>query len=133
MGSHRLSLNLLPGNFAVCRLPAKEPVPAWAVGDFVSITRTPEELSVVCHEDLVPAGVRSERGWRCLQVRGTLDFALVGVLASLVGPLAEAGVSVFAVSTFDTDLLLIKDASSARAIEALRAAGHEVRSDVQPG
>jgi len=95
-------------------------------GSFVTVTRTADELSVVCAEDAVPAGVRTQGGWRCLRVAGTLDFALVGVLAALLGPLAEAGVPVFCVSTFDTDYLLLQDADLPRAAAALTAAGHRV-------
>jgi hypothetical protein len=98
MSAPELSLTLLSGTYAICRLPAGTTVPAWAAGDFVSLTRTAEELSIICRQDAVPEGVRREAGWRCLRVAGTLDFALVGVLAALVAPLAEAGVSVFAVS-----------------------------------
>src|SRR5262245_32347522 len=88
MGNHRLSLVTLPDAFAVGRLPAGAPVPAWATGEFVSITRTADELSVVCREGAVPEGVRRETGWRCLRVAGTLGLSLVGVLASLALPLA---------------------------------------------
>jgi hypothetical protein len=124
---HQLTLVLLPGAFAVCGLDPNEAVPSWATrGTFVSVTRTPNELSVVCREEDVPEGVRCERGWRCLQVPGPLDFSLVGVLASLLTPLAEAGVSVFALSTFDTDYLLVREADLERAERALRTAGHEV-------
>ncbi len=116
----------LEGTFAVCRLDPDSPLPGWASGPFVSVTRTADELSVVCLEEGVPDGVRCERGWRCLRVAGALDFALVGVLASLLGPLADAGVSAFAVSTFDTDYLLVKDGDYGRAVDALRRAGHGV-------
>jgi hypothetical protein len=126
MQRHPLDLVLLPGPYAICRLPADADSPAWAVGEFVSVTRTAEELSVVCREEAVPQGVRREGGWRRLRVAGTLDFALVGVLASLLAPLAEADVSVFAVSTFETDYLLVREADLARATEALGAAGHRV-------
>ncbi len=123
----RLTLSVLPGTFAVCRLPADEPIPAWAGGAFVSVTRTADELSVVCADEAIPEGVRHEGGWRCLKAHGPFDFALVGVLVSLLAPLAEVGVGVFAASTFDTDYVLVKDADLGRAVEALRAAGHEVR------
>jgi hypothetical protein len=123
-----LSLIILPDTFAVCRLPVDSPVPAWVTGEFVSITRTTDELSIVCRADAVPEGSRCERGWRCLRVDGTLDLSLVGVLASLAVPLAEAGVTMFAVSTFDTDYLLVKDAQLARATDVWRTAGHRVRS-----
>jgi len=123
----RLTVVPLEGAYAVCRLAADAPLPAWAAGGpFLSITRTADELSVVCRQAVVPEGVRCERGWRCLRVAGTLDFSLVGVLASLLGPLADAGVSVFAVSTFDTDYLLVKEEYLAAAVEVLRRAGHSV-------
>jgi hypothetical protein len=128
--SHRLRLVLLNGAFAVCRLAPDAPIPSWACGgSFASITRTAEELSVVCHEGAIPVGVQCERGWRCLRVVGTLDFSLVGVLASLVGPLAEAGVSVFVTSTFDTDYLLLKEEKLEAGVEALLRAGHAVERD----
>jgi uncharacterized protein len=120
-----MRLLLLPGRFAVCRLAPDAPVPAWAVaGPLSSVTRTEDELSVVCAEVQVPDGVRGEPGWRALRVAGTLDFGLVGVLKALVTPLAEAGISVFALSTFDTDYLLLRDLEGGAA--ALEAAGHEV-------
>jgi hypothetical protein len=122
------SLVSLHGTFAVCRLAADAPVPAWAAGGpFASITRTADELSVVCRQEAVPDGVTCERGWRCLRVAGVIDFAAVGVLAALVVPLAGAGISVFAVSTFDTDYLLVKEHDLPRAVEVLRRAGHAVR------
>jgi hypothetical protein len=123
-----LNLVLLPDTFAVCRFPADSPVPAWATGDFLSITRTPNELSLVCRESAVPEGIWCARGWRCLRVTGTLDLSLVGVLASLAVPLAEAGVSVFAVSTFDTDYLLVKEADLAKGTAALHRVGHSLRA-----
>lgn len=123
------TLLVLGGTFAVCRLGKSAAVPAWAAGDFLSVTRTAEELSVVCPEAAVPEGVRCERGWRCLRVAGTVPFSAVGVLASLAGPLAAAGVSLFAVSTFDTDYLLVKDDDMERAVGALRGAGHVVSAE----
>jgi hypothetical protein len=128
MTRHHLTLDLLEGTFAVCRLPADSPIPAWSAGGpFVSISRTDDELSLVCREGAVPEGVRCERGWRCLRVAGTPDLSLVGVLASLLGPLAAAGITVFVVSTFDTDYLLVKEPALQRAAEVLRGAGHAVR------
>ena len=121
-----LSLKLLPGRLAVCRLGPDSPFPGWASGAVTSLTRTPDELSVVCAEDAVPDGVRAERGFRCLAVAGPLSFAAIGVIASLSSVLAEAGVSLFVLSTFDTDLLLVRQAFLTQAAAALRAAGHEV-------
>jgi hypothetical protein len=124
--THRLLLNVLPESYAVCRLAAGEPFPAWAAGGFVSLTRTTDELSVVCRQGLPPEGVRREEGWRLLRVSGPLDFSLIGVLASLLAPLAEAGVGVLAISTFDTDHLLVREEGLGRAVQALRHAGHQV-------
>jgi hypothetical protein len=119
----------LPGNFGVCRLPPDDPLPAWATGGlFLSVTRTADELSIVCREESIPEYVRCERGWRCLRVSGTLDFSLIGVLASLVGPLADASLSVFVVSTFDTDYVLVKEQDLRRAIDVLRRHGHSIVS-----
>ena len=110
---------------AVCRLGGADPIPGWAVqGAFFSITRTTEELSVVCPENLVPVDVRAETGWRALRVAGVIDFSVTGVLAGLTAPLAEAGISVFALSTYNTDYLLVKEHDLGRAIEVLRDAGH---------
>jgi hypothetical protein len=124
---HHLRLQLLDPVFAVCRLAHDAPVPPWAAaGPFLALTRTEDELSVVCRRDAVPEGVRCEPGWRCLRVAGPMAFSLVGVLASLLTPLAEAGVSVFAVSTFDTDYVLLKEDDLVRALAALRQAGHSL-------
>src|SRR5205085_13631 len=102
--AQQLTLLVLEDTFTVCRLGRDTPIPPWATsGGFFSISRTPEELSVVCHQDAVPEGILSERDWRCLRVAGTIPFSVVGVLAALTTALAQAGVSVFAVSTFDTD------------------------------
>lgn len=117
----------VPGTFAVCRLPADSPIPGWATdGEVWTVARTPNEFSVVCRQDAVPAGVTSEQGWRCLRVVGAMPFTLVGVLASLTAPVARAGVGVFAFSTFDTDYLLVKSGNLTAAVAALRAAGHAV-------
>ena len=122
---HRLTL--LPDTFAVCRLEPQDAIPAWAMaGSFSSITRTTEELSIVCDQAVVPDGVRCERDWRCFKLAGPIPFTMVGVLASLVTPLADAGISVFAISTFDTDYVLVKEAEYQTAVASLRRAGHSV-------
>jgi hypothetical protein len=125
-----MTLVPLEVTFAVCRLAADAPLPAWAVGGsagpFVSITRTADELSIVCGQGAVPEGIRCERGWKCLRVAGTLDFTLAGVLASLIDPLAEVRVAVFVVATFDTDYLLVKEDRLDAAVEVLRREGHVV-------
>jgi len=126
--SRRLPQLLLDGTFAVCRLDSASSIPPWATADdFFSITRTADELSVVCRQDAVPDGINCERGWRCLRVAGTIPFSVVGVLASLTAPLAEAGISVFAISTFDTDYLLVKAEDLERAVDVLRRRGHTIQ------
>lgn len=125
----KLNLTLLPEVFAVCRLSPDADIPDWATdGVFFSVTRTSNELSVVCRQADVPVGVQAEKGWRCLQVAGPLDFALTGILASLLNPLAKAGISIFTIATFDTDYLLIKEAKLEAAITALREAGHYIET-----
>ena len=125
--SHQLRFIVLPDLLAVCRFNQDTPIPAWALsGTVFSITRTADELSAVCQQNLVPDGVRCERGWRCLRVAGTMDFSMIGVVASLSTPLAAAGVGIFVISTFDTDYLLVKNDDFSRAVAALRAAGHAV-------
>lgn len=126
-GSIALDLTLLDDTLAVCRLTADAAVPAWAwTGEVASVTRTRDELSVVCRADAVPEDVAAERGWRCLEVAGPLDFALTGILAALASPLAAAGIPVFVVSTHDTDYLMVKAETLESALEALRGAGHRV-------
>jgi hypothetical protein len=127
MNSRCLTLELVAGSYAVARLDPGERLPDWAGGGpFVSITRTDVELSVVCPQEAVPPGVRAERGWRCLRVAGPLGFGMTGILASLAGPLASSGVSIFVVSTYDTDYLLLQERDLDRGIDALGRAGHIV-------
>ena len=117
---------VLPGSFAVLRLAPDADVPMdLLVPPFHSVTRTPVELSVVCPEGAVPEGARAETGWALLALAGPFPFELVGILASVLGPLAKAGVSIFALSTFDTDYVLVKSERLADAVAALAAAGHE--------
>jgi hypothetical protein len=123
----QLSLSLLPGRFAVCRLGPNEAIPDWVFSrSFCSITRTDEELSVILPEELVPSSWKAEKGWRCLKVLGPLDFSLTGVLASLSTPLAEAGVPILAMSTYDTDYLLVRNGDVDTAKEVLIEHGHRI-------
>ena len=127
MTDNKLTLTLLPGIVAICRLDANSGIPSWAYADdFFSITHTDHELSIVCPQENVPAGIRREDGYRCFKVKGPLDFALTGIIASLLMVLAQVGVSVFALSTFDTDYLLVKQEQTKTAIMALSEAGHHV-------
>ena len=123
----KLALTLLPGIFAICRLEPDSEIPSWGcTGDFFSITRTAEELSIVCRQGTVPAGIHCEQDYRCFRVGGPLDLGLTGILASLGTVLAQADVSVFAVSTFDTDYLLVKEKDVERASVGLSKAGYHV-------
>jgi len=125
----KLELSVLPQRFAVCRLDSEDAIPDWVMeGDFWSVTRTDEELSVVVPEDSAPASWKSEKGWRCLKVQGPLDFSLTGILASLASPLADAGISIFAISTYDSDYILVRDQDLEQATEALSEAGHVIEA-----
>jgi hypothetical protein len=125
--SRRFGLTVLPGSFAMVRLAADAPLPSWATrGDFFSITRTRDELSIVCVAAQVPGGVAAEMGWRALKVTGPFALSEIGVLAALAAPLAKARVSVFAISTVDTDYLLVSEKQLHAAIAALKGAGHGV-------
>jgi len=125
-----LELSVPGWRLAVCRLGPGAGVPAWASeAPFFSVTRSPEELSVVCPEERVPEGVRREGGWRALKVRGPLDFGQTGILFSLLGPLAGVGVGVFALSTHDTDYVLVKEEQLELAVSALVREGHIVHRD----
>ncbi|HEX2799019.1 MAG TPA: ACT domain-containing protein [Thermoanaerobaculia bacterium] len=122
---------MIPGAYAICRLPAKAPLPAWAGKAFTSITRTADELSIVCDErrlppDLDGLDLRVARGWALLKVHGPFPLDVVGVLASVAKPLAEAAVSLFALSTFDTDYILVRRTYVNQAIAALTLAGHKL-------
>ncbi|MCK5203916.1 MAG: ACT domain-containing protein, partial [Desulfobacterales bacterium] len=122
MNSKNLSLKILPDRMAVCRFEPTTPVPDWIdQSGFYSITRTEEELTIVCAETLVARGTTSEIGWRCFKVEGPLDFSEIGIIFSLTQPLARSGVSVFVLSTFDTDYLMVKEKNLSEAIDALRA------------
>jgi hypothetical protein len=117
----------LPDTFAVCRLSPEASIPAWATEDeFFSITRTSQELSIVCRQDSVPETIQCERGWRCLQLVGPIPFSVVGVVAGLTVPLAEAGIGVFVLSTYDTDYLLAKQKDWTAALDVLRRQGYSV-------
>jgi hypothetical protein len=119
---HRLAVN-----FAVCRLPPDTPLPAWAwSGSFASVTRTEDELSIVCPEDNLPPDVHSKHRWICFKLEGPFSFSEVGILASFIDPLAENGVPIFAVSTYDTDYVLVSEDYAGAVLQALRDAGHEL-------
>lgn len=116
-----LTLSVMAIPLAVVRLDVSSSIPNWGIegAEFFSITKTREELSIVCPEEKVPRDAKSEKGWRCFKVEGPLDFGLTGILSSLAQPLAEAKVSIFAISTFDTDYILVKKENLQKAIDIL--------------
>jgi len=125
--SRCFELTLLTERFAISRLAADSPIPDWATrGPFFSVTRTGDELSVVTEISQVPVGVHSQPGWRVLKVHGPFVLSEVGVLSALAAPLAAAKISLFAVSTFDTDYLLVAAEALSAAISALTRAGHTI-------
>jgi uncharacterized protein len=126
--SRRFDLSVLPDSLAIVRLSADATLPPWATqGAFFSVTRTDDELSIVCIARQVPPGVAAEPGWRALKVAGPFALSEVGVLAALATPLAKASVSLFVISTFYTDYLLVAEKQLHAAIAALTDAGHRVQ------
>jgi hypothetical protein len=127
---HQLTIMVHPGRYAICRLEPDAPLPIWAtVGNFLSVTRTAQELSIVCIETVVPGEIHAERKRRLLQIEGTLTlaFGLSGVLASVAEPLAKAEISISVISTYDADYLLISEDDLPAATDVLEAAGHTIR------
>jgi len=123
-------LYLLPGRMAICRLDPEEETPPWAGSAVLSsVTRTQAEMTVICQEESVPAGIPCNKNWRCLRIGGVLDFSETGILSSLTASLAVEDIPVYALSTYSTDLLLIKEKDLPRAVLALSGAGHRVFSE----
>ena len=128
-----LTLVILPQELAVCRLPAHTPLPDWLhPSELVSIIWTADETSLVCSTKDVPPGIPVEGPWRAFRVEGTLDFSLTGILLAIAQPLAEAGIAIFAVSTYDTDYILVKQESLEKAVAALTDKGHQIKVKPNP-
>jgi hypothetical protein len=127
----KLRFSRIPGSFAICRLAPQAAVPDWALrGTFFSVTSSADELSIVCPGGQVPPEIQHENDWACLRLEGPFPFSETGILASFVQPLSERAIPIFAVSTFDTDYVLVKTAWVKNAVEALKGAGHkEVQSE----
>lgn len=128
MSGPHLTLHLRTGRYAVSQLPPDANIPQWAVSarGLVSVTRREGELSVVCIEAAVPENIKSQGGWRLMELEGPFEFSLTGILLSVLRPLAEAGVGIFALSTYDTDVVLVQEHDVEKAIESLLSAGHRV-------
>lgn len=124
-----VKLNVLEGRYSVCKLPLKTPILENCVDARLwSLTITSEEISLVCPEGYEPQGGLNEAGWRVLKVVGTLDFDQIGILSGISSVLAEAGISIFALSTYDTDYILVKESRLSAAAQALQSSGYEVGS-----
>jgi hypothetical protein len=123
-----LTISLLPHTYAVCQFHPDKHIPYWALlGDFVSLTRTNDELSIVCEQNNVPDEIQAERDWRCIKVNGSFDFSVAGVNASLALPFAEADISVLSIATFSTNYWLLKVDVVERALQVLVQAGHTIQ------
>jgi uncharacterized protein len=123
----RLQFRQLPGPYAIVRREPDAPVPDWAAGgDFTSITRSADELSIVCPAGNLPADVHSQHRWMCLKLEGPFPFSQTGILLSFIEPLSSNGVPIFAISTYDTDYVLIQEEFAGHAFNALQAAGHQL-------
>jgi hypothetical protein len=128
---------VLAGRYAICKLDPDSSIPAWALAprEFYSVTRTSDELSIVCPEGALPQEMTASRGWICLKLEGPFALSETGVLSAFLNPLAANAIAIFAIATFDTDYALIQEKFWARASAILRAAGHEdiSKSSLSPG
>jgi uncharacterized protein len=124
---HRLKFHWLKGPYAIVRLAGDAAIPEWATkGNFTSITRTADELSIVCLAENLPPAIRSSDRWQCFKLEGPLPFSQTGILQSFIAPLSSRGIPIFAISTFDTDHVLIPDEFAEAALQAVERAGHEL-------
>jgi hypothetical protein len=127
MSSIKLTLKLLNERYSVCKLDKNTTIPIWPMkGNFFSITKTEDELSIVCLQENIPDDIKCEKDWRILKVEGPLDFSLVGILASISSLMAEAQISIFALSTYDTDYILVKENKIEAAINTLSKNNYHV-------
>lgn len=125
MPENPLTLNVLRETFSLCRLDANSPIPDWAIHSrWFSVTRTPDELSITCPAEEVPPSIDCEKDWKCIQVAGPLGFTQVGILASLASPLADVNVTIFSISTYDTDYIFVKEKDLEVSIQTLSHLGH---------
>ncbi len=125
----QLKFRQFPGVYAIVRLAPDAAVPGWATkGDFTSITRTADELSIVCPAENLPGDVHSPHRWVCLKLEGPFPFELTGVLLSFIEPLSRRGIPIFAISTYGTDYLLVQEEFASVTFDTLRLAGHELAS-----
>jgi hypothetical protein len=129
MASHPLTLFLLPETFAICQFAPGTPFPDWVpTNSFFSVTNTSDELSLVCLMESLPSDLDADRDWRCFKLQGSIPFSLTGILNSITMPLAQANLGIFAISTYDTDYVLVKKEVLLQALSALTDAGHTIHT-----
>ncbi len=127
MENHTLDLEVLPSLFSICQLAWDAPLPEWSqTGELIAMVRTREELSLVCPTHAVPPHIQAQGPWRAIKIRGPLDFSQVGILLTLLTPLAHAAISVFALSTYNTDYVFVPAEHLDTAIQVLKDAGHRI-------
>jgi hypothetical protein len=127
MTQRQLKLSLLKDKYAICTLPKDAPIPDWALTQsLISITRSEKELTIVCRQDIIPSEPQSDLNWRCFRIDGSFDLNQIGVISSISSPLADAGVSIYVISTYDTDYFLVKENNLDKTISTLSNSGHSV-------
>jgi|SRR5271170_586572 len=130
MRRHQLKFRQIPGSYAIVHQAPAAPIPAWATkGDFTSITRTTDELSIVCTAKNIPKEIDPDPFWICLKLEGPFAFSQTGILLSFIEPLSNSGVPIFAISTYDTDYVLVQEKFADEALVALEKTGHELVAD----
>lgn len=123
----KLTLSILRETFAICRLDKDAPIPNWALmGNLFSITRSKDELSIVCPQINVPKDILCNKGWCCLKVKGPLDLTLTGIISSIAETLDKEGISIFLISTYDTDYIMVQEKDLERAVFLLAESGQQV-------
>jgi len=127
MGRRQLQLSLLKETYGICVFPSNAIIPEWALmTSLCSITRTKKDLTIVCPQNIIPPDSESDLNWRCFRIDGTFDLNQIGVISSLAAPLAQADISIFVISTYDTDYILVKDQKVEHAVSVLIDYGHMI-------
>jgi len=127
MEQRQLQLSLLKDNYAICTLPNTAQIPDWALKEsLASITRTDKELTIVCRQDIIPSGLKSDLNWKCFKIDGSFDLNQIGVISSISSPLADAGISIYVISTYDTDYFLVQQHNLEQTISTLSNSGHSI-------
>jgi len=128
MKQRQLQLSLLKDKYGICTLPNNAPIPDWALTQsLASITRTEKELTIVCRREILPSQYQSDLNWRCFKIDGSFDLNQIGVISSISSPLADAGISIYVISTYDTDYFLIQEQDLEKTISVLSSSGHAIK------